>query len=185
MATAPNANLQALEAIRRVHHVPGLFELNAVFEVTQALWLKRRARPRSPGLAEALFDLLTPRRREAMRRGWCDVPEHVFCSATGTPMDTGNVSRTWFRLRRRAQAGGIRPLKLHSARHTWATLALASGKSIRWVADQPGDADPAMTLRVYAHALSGGRERYVVRRFRRPRTALYGPSCQLRIRENA
>lgn len=53
----------------------------------------------------------------------------------------------------RAQTEGIRPLKLHSTRHTWATLALASGKSIRWVANQLGHADPAMTLRVYAHAL--------------------------------
>ena len=36
---------------------------------------------------------------------------------------------------------------------TWATHALAAGKSIRWVADQLGHADPALTLRVYAHAL--------------------------------
>ena len=47
----------------------------------------------------------------------------------------------------------MRPLKLHSTRHTWATLALGAGKSVRWVADQLGHADPALTLRVYAHAL--------------------------------
>ncbi len=29
----------------------------------------------------------------------------------------------------------------------------ASGKSVRWVADQLGHADPALTLRVYAHAI--------------------------------
>ena len=56
-------------------------------------------------------------------------------------------------MRRRAQARGIRPLPLHSARHTWATLALASGKSIRWVAEQLWHSDPALTLRVYAHVL--------------------------------
>ncbi len=32
-------------------------------------------------------------------------------------------------------------------------LALESGKSIRWVADQLGHSDPALTLRVYAHVL--------------------------------
>ncbi len=37
--------------------------------------------------------------------------------------------------------------------HTWATLALRAGKSVRWVADVLGHADPALTLRVYAHAL--------------------------------
>ncbi len=44
-------------------------------------------------------------------------------------------------------------LKLHCTRHTWASLALEAGKSIRWVADQLGHADPAMTLRVYAHVI--------------------------------
>ena len=28
-----------------------------------------------------------------------------------------------------------------------------AGKSVRWVADQLGHADPALTLRVYAHAM--------------------------------
>ncbi len=32
-------------------------------------------------------------------------------------------------------------------------MALESGKNIRWVADQLGHADPALTLRVYAHAI--------------------------------
>ena len=37
--------------------------------------------------------------------------------------------------------------------HTLATHALDSGKSIRWVADQLGHADPALTPRVYSHVL--------------------------------
>ena len=55
--------------------------------------------------------------------------------------------------RRRAQKAGIRPLKLHAPRHTWATFTLWAGKSVRWVADQLGHKDPALTLRVYAHAM--------------------------------
>ncbi len=47
----------------------------------------------------------------------------------------------------------MRPLRLHDARHTFASLALASGKSVRWVASQLGHANPELTLRVYAHAL--------------------------------
>ena len=71
----------------------------------------------------------------------------------GTALDERSFARRWERLRRRAQAKGIRPLKLHAARHTWATLALQAGKNIRWVADPLGHADPALTLRVYAHAM--------------------------------
>ena len=47
----------------------------------------------------------------------------------------------------------MRPLRLHATRHTWATFALQAGKSVRWVADQLGHADPALTMRVYAHAM--------------------------------
>ena len=38
-------------------------------------------------------------------------------------------------------------------RHTYASLALASGKSIRWVAAQQGHSNPELTLRVYGHAM--------------------------------
>ena len=107
----------------------------------------------APTLASALFDLLTDRRREAMHRGWPSIPEWVFCSEGGTALDERNVGRAWERVRRRGQKHGVRPLRLHAARHTFATLALQAGKSVRWVADQLGHADPALTLRVYAHAL--------------------------------
>ena len=47
----------------------------------------------------------------------------------------------------------MRPLKFHAARHTYATLAVESGRSIRFVAEQLGHANPALTLRVYARAM--------------------------------
>jgi hypothetical protein len=81
------------------------------------------------------------------------VPPWVFCSKAGTPLDERNVTRCWDRVRRRAQKLGARPLKLHTARHTFASLALNAGRSIRWVADQLGHANPALTLRVSPHAL--------------------------------
>ena len=75
-------------------------------------------------LASQLFDLLAERRVKGLRRGWSEIPEALFCSEVGTPLDERNVTRTWQRIRRHAQKQGLRPLKLHAARHTWATLAL-------------------------------------------------------------
>ncbi len=100
-----------------------------------------------------LTDLLSERRRACLKGRWTDVPELVFCSETGGPLDERNVTRAWHRVRRKAQKQGVRPLRLHDARHTYASLALASGKSVRWVASQLGHANPELTLRVYAHAM--------------------------------
>ena len=114
---------------------------------------KARTIVMSPSLAESLFDLLGDRRRSQLDRGWPEVPEWVFCSEVGRMLDERNVQRSWHRLRRLAQKHGVRPLGLHSARHTFASLALDSGKSIRFVADQLGHGSPAFTLETYAHML--------------------------------
>ncbi len=113
---------------------------------------RSRVIPMTETLTLELFNLLGLRRREMVNKGWREVPEWVFCSGTGTAPEERNFERLWYRLRRRAQKQGVRPLKLHSTRHTWATLALAAGRSMRWVADKLGHADPALTLRTYAHA---------------------------------
>ncbi len=114
---------------------------------------KGREVPISQGLASALAKLLEKRRQECLARGWPELPEWVFCSQTGGPLEENNFSRTWKRVRRRAHKQGVRPLRLHSTRHTSASLALHAGRSIRWVADVLGHADPSLTLRQYAHAL--------------------------------
>ena len=107
----------------------------------------------APPLAELLVDVLAARRREGLARGWPEIPSWVFPDETGSFLNQDNFARTWRRVRRKAAQKGVRPLRLHCTRHTFASLALESGKSVRWVADQLGHADPAMTLRVYAHAI--------------------------------
>ena len=109
-----------------------------------------------PSLASALLDVLADRRREALARGWSEVPPWVFCSEAGTQPDPNNVARTSRRVRHHAQAKGVRPLRLHATRHTYATLALEAGRTLRWLAEQLGHADPSLTLKVYAHALPVG-----------------------------
>ena len=43
--------------------------------------------------------------------------------------------------------------RLHCTRHTYASPALAAGKSLRWVAGHLGHSNPELTLRQYAHML--------------------------------
>ena len=114
---------------------------------------RARRIPMTEAVAIELFDLLGLRRQETLSRGWRETPATVFVSEAGKPLDARNTQRVWERVRRRAQKEGVRPFKLHATRHTWATMALQSGKSVRWVADVLGHSDPALTLRVYAHAM--------------------------------
>jgi len=116
---------------------------------------RARKVPMTHALAEQLFDVLATRKSEALARWKGEVPAWVFCSEVGGALEPRNVERSWYRLLRHCQKRGrfVRALKLHCTRHTWATLALRAGKSVRWVADVLGHADPALTLRVYAHAL--------------------------------
>jgi integrase len=46
----------------------------------------------SPDLAETLCQLRTERRRACLEKGWADLPEFVFCSEAGGPLDAGTGS---------------------------------------------------------------------------------------------
>jgi len=60
----------------------------------------------------------------------------------------------WWSLARR-DAGIETRWRLHDLRHWSATEAIGNGHDIRTVAGRLGHANPAMTLRTYAHALDG------------------------------
>lgn len=55
------------------------------------------------------------------------------------------MTRSWVGL-----AG--RPVTFHDLRHTYATVAIASGADVMAVASYLGHSDPQLTLRTYANA---------------------------------
>ena len=60
----------------------------------------------------------------------------------------------WWWRRARTLAGIDGRWRLHDLRHWSATVAIARGHDVRTVAGRLGHANPAMTLRVYAHAFA-------------------------------
>ncbi|GAA5011807.1 hypothetical protein GCM10025734_56670 [Kitasatospora paranensis] len=48
---------------------------------------------------------------------------------------------------------------MHALRHFYASVLLDAGESIRAVSDYLGHADPALTLRVYAHLMPNSQDR--------------------------
>ena len=71
----------------------------------------------------------------------------VFCSSVSGPLDRDNLmNRVWYPALRRAE---IKVRKPYQTRHSFATLAIASGEDIGWVAKQLGHANTEMVIRHY------------------------------------
>jgi integrase len=77
-------------------------------------------------------------------------------SDTDEPVNPDRIGAWW---RRARKAAGIDPAwRLHDLRHWSATVAITGGHDVRTVAGRLGHANPAMTLRVYAHAVEAADE---------------------------
>ncbi len=92
--------------------------------------------------------LVSETRRRTVRRS----AEWVFPSPRGKLWNEHNLERAWLRLRERARKQGVRPLPLHSTRHTFVTWALEAGTPAKRVAEWVG-ASVAVLEAHYAHVL--------------------------------
>jgi integrase len=104
----------------------------------------------SRGLATALTVLYKLREVQTLKAKWGDVPDWVFVNTVGKHLDERRVRRRFTRAMRKANVSGHR---LYDLRHTFATLLLAKGAPITYVAAQLGHARPSTTLQFYAHWL--------------------------------
>lgn len=78
------------------------------------------------------------------------------------PNTLGGVNRRailYENFQRHRERAGLPEMRFHDLRDTAATLMIRAGVDVRTVADILGHADPAMTLRRYAHVLPDMRER--------------------------
>ena len=74
--------------------------------------------------------------------------EFVFCNSVGNPLQVQNVTkRVWYPLLRYLNLPLRRP---YQARHTAATLWLASGEAPEWIARQMGHSTTEMLFKVYS-----------------------------------
>jgi integrase len=92
------------------------------------------------------------------REGLHTDPGLVFRSPMGRPIQERNLSRAWESLRRLAAKHGVRPLRLHDARHTFASHAIENGVSPSRVAAWLGHASAETTHRIYSHVVPPERE---------------------------
>ena len=99
-------------------------------------------------LARVLSEL-RERERLAGRGGGDDL---VFVRQDGRPFNPDHVTRLFNRLAKRA---GLPPIRLHGARHSHATAALAAGVDAKIISVRLGHAHMGVTAEIYQHALPG------------------------------
>ncbi|MEO7981455.1 MAG: site-specific integrase [Sporichthyaceae bacterium] len=84
----------------------------------------------------------------AARTWWQDGDNLVFLREDGAPMHTDTPTALMPKF---ITAAGLPHTRLHDLRHLHATTLLLAGVPVHVVAARLGHADPAITLRVYAH----------------------------------
>jgi integrase len=112
-------------------------------------WNKERHVPISDALHEVLVELARKRQLRELQRS----TELVFLGPRKKQILKRNLQRVWERLRAPVHVGhGVRPLSLHSFRHTWVTMMLRDGHDPQWVASAVGDS-LAVIYRHYSHVM--------------------------------
>lgn len=79
----------------------------------------------------------------------------VFSTPQGAPLRPNTITRAWGIV---ADKAGVKPIRLHDARHTHASLMLKQGIHPKIVQERLGHATISMTLDIYSHVAPGLQE---------------------------
>lgn len=127
----------------------------------------------SQQLAATLKELLSKRRADALRREMekpggkrrdtATVVEEIasdwlFQTADGTQLDPSNLRKVFARALVNA---GLRSVRFHDLRHTFASLLIQQGESLAYVKDQMGHSSINVTVDIYGHLVPGGNRQAV------------------------
>jgi integrase len=119
-------------------------------------------------LANTLDELLAKRRAEALREEMKKPAEErrdaatvvnevmdgwLFQTSAGTEIDPSNLRKAFNRI---LVDAGLRRVRFHDLRHTFASLLLQNGESLTYVKDQMGHSSIQVTVDIYGHLVPGG-----------------------------
>jgi integrase len=117
---------------------------------------KSRRVDMSKELSATLKTYLVERKKDTLKNGWGEPPEWLFYSAEGRMIDGNNFRKRVFS--KVLEKAGLRQIRIHDLRHTYATLRISKGDNILDVSKQLGHHSVKITLDVYAHWMPGGKK---------------------------
>ena len=106
-----------------------------------------------PRLAQVLKDHRTKQNEARLKVGpaWSN-NDLVFCRNNGSPL---NGDKFYYReFKPILKKAGLRSIRLHDLRHTFATLLIAQGENVKFIQRQMGHASIQTTLDRYGHLLN-------------------------------
>jgi integrase len=103
----------------------------------------------SDQLAASLRQLLTKRKKEALKEGRGEPVEFIF-HKNNKPIEQNFIRQVYKKILVKA---GIREMRLHDIRHTFASLLLSRGESPVYVKEQLGHSSIQMTVDIYGHLI--------------------------------
>jgi len=113
----------------------------------------------SDQLAAALTDHKRSVAAEAIKAGRA-FPEWVFPTIDGTALDAANVRRSLSLCLKKA---GLRRIRFHDLRHSFASWLIGNGESLAYVRDQLGHHSVQITVDTYGHLIPGANRQAVNR----------------------
>ncbi len=94
-----------------------------------------------------------------MAKGRNEIHDWVSCNREGNPLDMHNVkNRHYYKCLEKA---GLRRIRFHDLRHTFASLLIQNGESLAYVKDQLGHSSIKLTVDVYGHLVPGANRQAV------------------------
>jgi integrase len=110
----------------------------------------RRTLPLDDGLAAVLRRASARYAQEKLALGAAHADAgYVASNEAGQPYTPDSLTRMWLKL---AKAAGVRPIRLHDARHSCGTALHLRGVPLAVIAKWLGHADASVTARIYAHS---------------------------------
>jgi len=117
---------------------------------------KNRRVDMSLQLTHALKKYLVESKKKGLALGLGALPEYAFTNNNGGLIDTDNWRRRVFV--KALQKAGLRKVRIHDLRHTYATLRISKGDNIADVSNQLGHHSVKLTLDTYFHWIPGGKK---------------------------
>jgi len=116
---------------------------------------KQRRVDMTDQLVQVLRDFYLTRKKEALEAGTGRVEEFIF-HRNGRPMEQNSIRYPFKRILERA---GLRKIRFHDIRHTYASLLFSAGASPVYVKEQMGHSSIQITVDIYGHLIpSSNRE---------------------------